>query len=158
MLGAGKRVAGLVAQVVHARQELAIQNKRQVAAHARERQLLRVVGLKCAVRAEKRHFGGQKRFDALAELLLEVLLVQAQLIQVQQEVVARQIALRHDAFTHDGHVPGLDGLVVLLQAERIHIQRAVEVRDRAAADAGVFVVGYLQFFGIQVRVVAAIVV
>ena len=106
---------------MHARQELAIQNKRQVAAHARERQLLRVVGLKCAVRAEKRHFRRQKRFDALAELLLEVLLVQAQLIQVQQEVVARQIALRHDAFTHDGHVPGFDGLVVLLQTERIHV-------------------------------------
>ena len=110
------------------------------------------------MRAIEGHLRRQQAFDAAAELLLEVVLVQAQLVEVQKEIVTGQVALAHGALAHDGHVSGFNGLVVLLQAERVHVQRAVEVRDRAAADAGVLVVGNLQLLGVQVMVVGALLV
>ena len=41
-------------------------------------------------------------------------------------------------------MPRLDGVVVFPQAERVHVQTAVQVRDRARTDRRVLVVGHLQ--------------
>ena len=100
VLLAVKRVARLVAQVVHAREELTVQDERQVASHGGQRQLVAVVGGERAMRAVERHLRRQQALDAAAELLLEVVLVQAQLIEVQKEIVTGQVALAHDALAH----------------------------------------------------------
>ena len=71
---------------------------------------------------------GNSEFEA-AEKQTRQALVEMQLVEMQKEVVALQVALRHDRLAHDRHVPRLDGVVVFLQAERVHIQAAVQVRD-----------------------------
>ena len=81
-----------------------------------------------------------------------------QLVEMQKEVVTLQIAFRHDRLAHDGHVPRLDGVVVFLQAERVHVQAAVQVRDRARTDRRVLVVGYLQLLERQLDVLFPLVI
>ena len=81
-----------------------------------------------------------RQLKRLAELALERILVEVQLVEMQKEVVALQVALRHDRLAHDGHMARLDGIVVFLQAERVHIQAAVQVRNRARTDCRVLVV------------------
>ena len=64
VLLAVKRVACLVAQIVHAREELAVQDERQIAPHSGQRQLVAVVGGERAMRAVERHLRRQQALDA----------------------------------------------------------------------------------------------
>ena len=77
---------------------------------------------------------------------------------MQKEVVTLQVALRHDRLAHDGHMARLDGIVVFLQAERVHIQAAVQVRNRARTDRRVLVVGHLQLLKRQLDVLFPLVI
>ena len=92
---ARERSASLVAQVVHADEELAHHDYHEVATLRRERQLVGVIdGEGARGGAHERHLHGQTHLDRATEITLELPLVQAQAEQWHHETVTHAIALR----------------------------------------------------------------
>ncbi len=112
-LFAGKRVAGLVAQVVHADEELSHKYHRQVAALRGKRDFAIVIGVEGAVYLLERHLYGQARAHTAAEIALEFHLVQTPAEELHHKPIPHAVALGERVFAHDGHAPRFDSFVVL---------------------------------------------
>ena len=54
------------------------------------------------------------------------------------------VVLAHGHLAHDRHVAAFNRLVVLAQAEGVHVELSVQIRNRSRANGGVFVIAHLQ--------------
>ncbi len=131
----------MVAEVVHAAQELAIHDQRQIAAHGGEGDLVLVVGGKGAVGDHECHLNRETLLHGASEMPLEGLLVEAQLVEVDKEAIAHLVLLGQLRLAHDRHLAAFNMLVVIGKAEIVYKQVSVEMGDGARADSGVLVVG-----------------
>ena len=83
---------------------------------------------------------GRPTSIAAAEITLQLPLVQAQAEQLHHEAVAHAIALRERRLAHHGHATALDGLVVVVDGERVDVEVRAQIRHAARADGGVLLV------------------
>ena len=139
-LRALERRTRLIAQVVHADEELAHHDHHEITALRREGQLVGVIDGEGARCAHERHLDGQPRLDRAAEVAPELPLVESEAEQLHHEPIAHAIVLRERGLAHHGHAAAFDGGVVIVHGERVHVQVRPQVRDAARPDGGILLV------------------